>query len=72
MDNLNFFFKIKFKWKSKKEARMEMCEKSTCLVTSLHLVQARNYAKKGQQEKIFFCSITHSFNVNKFYILHSF
>ena len=46
---------------------------STCLVTSLHLVQARmvKTCPKKVNKKNICLYITHSFNVKKFYILHS-
>ena len=63
MDILKIIVKIKFKWKNKKKAWMEMCIKSAILATSLQLVQARmvkTYPKKQE-------TITHSF-MKKVYI----
>ena len=48
--------------------------KSTCLVTSLHLVQARNMPKKGVQDFFFLHSTWAnypSFSVKKFHALQS-
>ena len=47
----------------------------TCLVTSVHLVQARMFKicpKKVNKKKYFFCTLNkgNSFYVKKFYILH--
>ena len=45
---------MRFKWKSKKEAGNEMCDRKYMFGSCQN---GQNMPKKGQKDKIFFCSL---------------
>ena len=55
MDNLNFLYKLNINGKVRKKHEWKCVIASTCLVTSLHLVQARMV--ETCPRKIFFCTL---------------
>ena len=80
MNYLNILYKYNLNGKVRNKHEWKYVLESTCFVTSLHLVQAgmvKTCPKKVNKKKYFFVhykqgSITHSFNVKKFYNLHPF
>ena len=60
MDMLHFLYKYNLNGKVRKKYEWKCVMKSTCLVTSLHLVQARmfkTFPKKVIKKKYFFCTL---------------